>query len=72
MVDTEDLDAFVEDSQAKKTKQATQWAVSVFIGRSQLRFEMVFFTQVFPTSLIFPQKNIVTDTTTISIKTAFY
>lgn len=56
VVDTEDLDALVEDSQAKKTKQATQWAVSVFTGRSQLRFEMVFFTQVFPTSLIFPQK----------------
>ena len=56
MVDTEDLDALVEDSQAKKTKQATQWAVSVFTGRSQLRFEMVFFTQVFPTSLIFPKK----------------
>lgn len=56
VVDTEDLDALVEDSQAKKTKQATQWAVSVFTGRSQLRFEMFFFTQVFPTSLIFPQK----------------
>ena len=56
VVDTEDLDALVEDSQAKKTKQATQWAVSVFTGRSQLRFEMVFFTQVFPTSLIFPPK----------------
>ena len=56
VVDTEDLDALVEDSQAKKTKQATQWAVSVFTGRSQLRFEMGFFTQVFPTSLIFPKK----------------
>ena len=56
VVDTEDLDALVEDSQAKKTKQATQWAESVFTGRSQLRFEMGSFTQVFPTSLIYPKK----------------
>ena len=47
VVDTEDLDALVEDSQAKKTKQATQWAVSVFTGRSQLRFEMFFFSLKF-------------------------
>jgi len=30
-------DALVEDSQAKKTKQATQWAMSVFTGWCQLR-----------------------------------
>ena len=44
---TEDLDALVEDSQAKKTKQATQWAVSVFTDRSQSRFEMVFSLKFF-------------------------
>jgi len=34
----------IEDSLAKKTKQATQWAVSVFkfTGRSQLRFKIIF------------------------------
>ena len=29
---TQDFDDIVKDPQAKKTKQATQWAVSVFIG----------------------------------------
>ena len=42
-VETQDLDALVENSQAKKTKQETQWAVSVFTGRSQLRFKIFFF-----------------------------
>jgi len=42
VVETGDLDAPVEDSLAKKTKQATQWAVSVFTGRSQLRFKTIF------------------------------
>lgn len=32
VVESEELDTLVEDSQAKKTKQATQWAVSVFTG----------------------------------------
>ena len=31
---TQELDDIVKDSQAKKTKQATQWAVSVFTGWS--------------------------------------
>ena len=31
-VETEELDSIVENAQAKKTKQATQWAVSVFTG----------------------------------------
>jgi len=39
VVETGDLDALVADSLAKKTKQATQSAVSVFTGRSQLRFK---------------------------------
>ena len=29
-VETEELDSIVENAQAKKTKKATQWAVSVF------------------------------------------
>ena len=32
-VQNDNLDSIVENSQAKKTKQATQWAVSVFKGR---------------------------------------
>ena len=31
-VETEELDSIVENAQAKKTEQATQWAVSVFTG----------------------------------------
>ena len=31
-VENEELDSIVENAQAKKTKQATQWAVSVFTG----------------------------------------
>ena len=31
-VETEELDSIVENAQAKKTKQAKQWAVSVFTG----------------------------------------
>ena len=31
-VETEQLDSIVENAQAKKAKQATQWAVSVFTG----------------------------------------
>ena len=34
VVERQDLDALVEDSLAKKMKQATQWAVSVFTGLS--------------------------------------
>jgi len=42
VLETGDLDALVEDLLAKKTKQATQWAVSVFTGRSQVRFKIFF------------------------------
>ena len=35
-VENEELDSIVENAQAKKTKQATQWAVSVFTGWFQL------------------------------------
>lgn len=42
VVEAGDLDALVADSLAKKTKQATQWAVSVFTGRSQLRLKIIF------------------------------
>ena len=56
VVETQDLDTLVEDSREKKTKQATQWAVSVFTGWCQLRFKIVFFTQVFPATLISPKR----------------
>jgi len=55
VVETGDLDAFVEDSLAKRAKQATQWAVSVFTGRSQLRFKIIFHSS-FSCSLIPPSK----------------
>ena len=47
VVETGDLDALIEDSRAKKTKQATQWAVSVFTRRSQLRFKIYFSLKFF-------------------------
>jgi len=47
VVETQDLDSLVDDSQAKKTKQVSQWAVSVFTGRCKLRFKIVFFHSTF-------------------------
>ena len=70
VVETGDLDALVEDSLAKKTKQATQWVVSVFTGRCQLRFKY-FFHSSFSCCANFPLKKIL-QTRLISIKIEFY
>ena len=71
VLETGDLDALVEDLLAKKTKQATQWAVSVFTGRSQVRFKIFFSFKGFLLRWFPPPPKMV-QTRLISIKIAFY